>query len=188
ALDNPEDGALDALGRILVADTDNNRISVFDADGKFLAAFGKGVNASDGKDICDATSGCLAGAASDVAGALGAPRGLAVETLVYVADTGNNRISVFNPELQFVGAIGEEVAPGGGDNCTVVSGCQGGGAGTALGEMNEPTDLAFAPGNRLAVANTRATAGSTSWMGKRASCGLSEPGSTPGTAATSARS
>lgn len=155
ALDSPEDVAVDKLGRVFVADTDNNRISLFAADGEFLAAFGKGVNDSDGSDICDATDGCLKGAETGEAGALNRPQGLDIEDVfVYVADTNNNRVAAYNLGGQFLGAFGWEVDPSGGYTCSAVSGCQAGDDGSAAKELNSPTDLAFMPGELLAVADS----------------------------------
>jgi len=153
-LNHPEDVAIDELGRILVADFDNNRISVFAADGEFLAAFGKDVNTTDGSDICTTSSGCLKGAETAVAGALDNPRGLDVDgAFTLVADTENNRIAVFDQSFQFLAAFGAEVKTGGGYTCSAASGCQEGEGGGAAGEMNGPTDVAFASPTLLAVAD-----------------------------------
>ena len=40
AFTTPHAVAIDSLGRVLVADRENNRVQVFDADGKFIAAWG----------------------------------------------------------------------------------------------------------------------------------------------------
>lgn len=146
-LDNPEDVAIDQLGRILVADTDNNRIGLYEADGKFIAAFGKDVNATDGSDICTQSSGCVKGAATAENGALNSPRGVATEDLfIYVADTGNNRISGYNAGGVFLGAIGKDVSTAGGNLCPGMGSCQKGDGGPAAGAISEPRGLVLMPG------------------------------------------
>ncbi len=76
----PRGIAVDAQGHVLVADTGNKRIVVYDADGNFISQFGGG------------------GAA---AGQFDEPVGLAFDTQgnLYVADTWNQRIQVFVPGL-----------------------------------------------------------------------------------------
>lgn len=146
-LDSPEDVAIDELGHILVADTDNNRIGIYEPDGKFLAAFGKDVNTTDGSDICTVSSGCVKGAATAENGALATPRGVATEDLfTYVADTGNNRISAYNVGGGFLGAFGKNVSTAGGNVCPGMGSCQAGAGGPAAGEISEPRDLVLMPG------------------------------------------
>ena len=93
-LDRPEDLAVDAQGRVYVADTGNDRVQVFDADGTLRGGWG--------------TSG-------SAEGSFDAPAGIAVdaEGRVYVADTGNDRVQVFDVDGGFLvgwGASGS--APG----------------------------------------------------------------------------
>ncbi|MDX6623446.1 MAG: tripartite motif-containing protein 71 [Solirubrobacterales bacterium] len=155
-LDQPEAVALDAAGNVFVADYGNNRVSVFSAAGEFLFAFGKDVNESDGSDVCDAASGCDPGAESSLAGGFDNPSGVAVAGgAVFVADSGNARISVFSLAGGFLYAFGKEVKPGGGDVCTEISGCQSGEAGEAAGELDSPADVASVPGGLLAIAENR---------------------------------
>ncbi len=75
-LQQPRDVALDALGRVYVADSYNHRIVVFNGDGTYLMQWG-----TRGSDP----------------GQFIRPEGVAVGTdgLVYVADTWNDRIQVF---------------------------------------------------------------------------------------------
>ena len=70
-----------------MADTDNHRIQVFTADGKFLKMFGR---CGQGK------------------GELYTPMRIAIDTsgLVYVSERGNNRVSVFTLEGQCVHSFG----------------------------------------------------------------------------------
>jgi DNA-binding beta-propeller fold protein YncE len=83
----PADIFVDAQGNLWVADGRNNRIQKFDAQGNFLAAFGRG-----GADE----------------GAFNEPWGVAVDAqgFIYVADTWNHRIQKFSPEFDFVAAWG----------------------------------------------------------------------------------
>ena len=73
----------DNNGHLLVSDTGNKRVQVFDREGNYLAQFGStGIN--DGQ--------------------FNEPVGLAVDAdgNVYIADTWNQRIQVFNSEYKFV--------------------------------------------------------------------------------------
>jgi predicted membrane-bound mannosyltransferase/DNA-binding beta-propeller fold protein YncE len=74
----PRGIAVDSQGHVLVADTGNKRIIVYDADGNFISQFGGGGTA---------------------AGQFDEPVGLAFDTQgnLYVADTWNQRIQVFAP-------------------------------------------------------------------------------------------
>jgi predicted membrane-bound mannosyltransferase/sugar lactone lactonase YvrE len=77
-------------GSIYVADTWNNRIQKFDADGNFTAAWGFGISQTD-----------------DPFGFYG-PRDVAVDSEgnVFVTDTGNKRIVVFDADGNFVTKFG----------------------------------------------------------------------------------
>ncbi|VDM47832.1 unnamed protein product [Toxocara canis] len=78
----------DNKGRILVADRSNNRIQIFDKDGKFLMKFG------------------CAGVRS---GQFDRPAGIAVNSMneIVVADKDNHRIQVFNEKGEFLLKFGE---------------------------------------------------------------------------------
>jgi uncharacterized protein (TIGR03663 family) len=78
-------------GSVYVADTWNNRIQKFTAEGRFLKTWGYGISQTD-----------------DPFGFYG-PRGIAVNTQgqVFVTDTGNKRVVVFNSEGNFVTKFGE---------------------------------------------------------------------------------
>ncbi|VDK42640.1 unnamed protein product [Anisakis simplex] len=84
----------DHKGRIIVADRSNNRIQIFDKDGKFLMKFG------------------TAGGRS---GQFNRPAGIAVNSMneIVVADKDNHRIQVFNEGGEFLLKFGERGrAPG----------------------------------------------------------------------------
>ncbi len=79
--------AVDSDGNLYVADTLNNRIEVFDADGKFISTFGK---------------------AGDGPGYFGRPKGVAIDSddHIWVADGMQDRVQVFNKEAQLLIAFG----------------------------------------------------------------------------------
>ena len=78
ALHNPLDVATDGGSLVFIADTDANRVAVFDKTARFVRRFG---------DF------------GPFAGLMDKPSGLAVRGgQVYVADTRNHRIDVFDPE------------------------------------------------------------------------------------------
>ena len=108
-------------GSVYVADTWNHRIQKFDADGNFLLMWG-----SFGQTTL----------ASGLEGQFWGPRGLAVDAAgwVYVADTGNKRIQVFDANGQFI--------------------TQFGGFGALEGQMDEPVGVALDSGGRIYVADT----------------------------------
>ena len=76
---------IDRQNRLLVTDTGNKRIQVFDSEGNFLSQFGK--------------EGSGEGEFSE-------PVGLAIDNAgrIYVADTWNKRIQVFDPAFRFLRA------------------------------------------------------------------------------------
>jgi uncharacterized protein (TIGR03663 family) len=82
----PRDVAVDAQGRVYVADTGNKRVRVYDANGSYLRDLGSGGSAE---------------------GQLDEPSGLAVhpDGRVFVADTWNRRISVFSGDGAFLYAF-----------------------------------------------------------------------------------
>lgn len=83
----PSGLAVDQDGNLYVADTLNNRIEVFDADGKFISTFGK---------------------AGDGPGYFSRPKGVAIDTdgHIWVADGMQDRVQVFNKDAQLLISFG----------------------------------------------------------------------------------
>src|SRR6202162_5181646 len=84
---NPTGLAVDQEGNLYVADTLNNRIEIFDADGKFISAFGK---------------------SGDGPGYFARPKGVAIDGdgHIWVADGMQDRVQVFNQEAQLLISFG----------------------------------------------------------------------------------
>ncbi len=114
--------AVDAEGYVYVADTWNHRIQKFTADGHFVTAWGwlAQVRAYD-----PAGQGAFFG-----------PRDIAVgpDGNLYVTDTGNKRVQVFDADGTFLREFG--------------------GAGSGAGKMDEPVGLAVDAGGYVYVADT----------------------------------
>ncbi len=79
----PRDIAIDPQGRLLVTDTGNKRVQVFDANGNFIGQFGGSGNTQ---------------------GQFNEPVGITVDSAgnIYVADTWNARIQVFDSAFKFL--------------------------------------------------------------------------------------
>jgi len=160
-LDDPQSIAIDQSdGSVYVGDEDNARIQKFDAAGNFLLAIGEGVNADTAADVCTAASGntCQVGGTSGAESSLSAnfvgsmtvdPNG----TDLYVADEDNSRIQVFDSAGNFQRTYGYGVDDGTGAPQVCTSGCQSGMAGSAPGQLDEPTDVAIDDDGHLFVSD-----------------------------------
>jgi len=112
----PEGLAVDfETGRLYVADTQNNRVDVFDKEGNFLKAFGWGVKDGEAK-LESCTTSCQEGKAGSGAGQLNGPIRIAVDNDpasashhdVYVFNREDSRIEKFSPEGAFELAFGAQ--------------------------------------------------------------------------------
>src|SRR5579863_2922267 len=83
----PSGLAVDHEGNLYVADTLNNRIEIFDGDGKFISTFGK---------------------AGDGPGYFARPKGVAIDSdnHIWVVDGMQDRVQVFNQETQLLISFG----------------------------------------------------------------------------------
>lgn len=127
--EGPQGVATDVHGNIWVTDYSNDRIEEFSSTGTFLRACG-----SKGSGE----------------GQLNEPTGIAVNPTnevdrggdIYVSDSGNDRIEVFQPECKFVETFGK--------------------AGTENGDLSDPMGLAF--GANRESTNTCCTHGGGCWQ------------------------
>ena len=110
----PWDIAADSKGRTYVVDTRMNRVLIFDSDGEFVRSFGSaGMKAFevDPYDRGDSLTGGSrhthidrSGVYSDQPGYFSRPMGIALDSHdnIYVLDSGNRRVQIFNPQTQFM--------------------------------------------------------------------------------------
>ncbi|MCL4543196.1 MAG: NHL repeat-containing protein [Chloroflexi bacterium] len=91
SLRNPSDLFLDSQGDLWIADTDNNRIIELNPENKLLRIIGQ-TEKNQPKTVAS----------------LSGPQGVFVtpDGTIYVADSGNSRVAVFNKDGQFVKAFG----------------------------------------------------------------------------------
>ncbi len=122
-------------GNVYVADSNNNRVSVFNSSGTFLRAFGQDVvesgpdNNGTGYEICVAVNGdvCKAGiSTASTGGAMQAPQGVAIDSAgnVYVSEQNTMRVQKFDSEGHFLLAFGQDVVESGPDNSPAASASQ----------------------------------------------------------------
>jgi len=152
-MDEPRDATVDDRGRVWVADFGNSRVRVFDAAGGYLGGWGNPGNetytlrqpagiASRGEDlyVADTWNGRIqyftsAGEWKATAAGFFGPRGVAAapDGRVWITDTGNHKIVVFNRALGEPRPIGK-LGPG-------------------PGEFSSPVGIAAGPGGKIYVAD-----------------------------------
>jgi DNA-binding beta-propeller fold protein YncE len=129
-LSNPHDAEFDKAGRLLVADTGNDRIAIYEVKGAQAKLVGelKGLSgpegvavASDGRVIVSNTRGATLSVFRDgklerTVGSRGSRDGefanphdveAAADGSFYVVDSGNDRVQVFDAELRHRGTFGK---------------------------------------------------------------------------------
>ncbi|MFB0533767.1 MAG: PA14 domain-containing protein [Anaerolineae bacterium] len=141
----PRDIAVDAKGRLYVADTGNRRVQVFDSGGQFIASWDGGedefveplalvidsrgdlyvLDSEPGWIYRFAADGTLLGRFAGPEARLFHPRGLTIDEAdrLYVADTGGCRVVVYNTAGERLGLFGSK--------------------GSGPGQFLEPTDVAL---------------------------------------------
>lgn len=129
--------AVDKAGNIYVADTWNHRIQKFDPTGKFLTKWGSFISLADPASSGDAARD------SKFYG----PRGIAIgpDGNVFVTDTGNKRVSVFDPTGKYLRQISSNLTP---DKITQ------GYPFNQPGELNEPIGVAVDNSGNVYVADS----------------------------------
>lgn len=129
-LSSPHDVALDHQGRLMVADTGNNRVAIFDLSGvsaRLVDQLSEGLGRSegvaqgpDGRVYATSVAGShitvfrngrrlgRAGGPGSGANRYSRPHDIDVDDSgrVFVADPGNNRLQLLSPELEFQFSIG----------------------------------------------------------------------------------
>ena len=116
--------AVDHQGNLYVVDCESNRIQKFDSEGEFITAWGN-EGSGDGEFQLWHIRGASRYPVGDVA--------VDAQGHVYVADTGNSRIQVFDSEGQFLFKWGE--------------------LGTGDGQFYMPTGVAIGPNGDVYVAD-----------------------------------
>jgi len=103
---HPRGVAVGPEGNLYVVDSDNHRVQVFDADGSFLREWGSQCNLSSAQGCADLDGD---GPMAYGDGQFQEPWGIAVDDdgRVYVADTWNHRIQVFETDGTFLWKWGE---------------------------------------------------------------------------------
>ena len=145
-------------GRVAIPDYSHDRVSIFSPGGRFLFAFGHDVKpgGGTGAEVCRTV--CQAGTDGGDAGELNNPEDAEFSLdgrRIWVSDSSNHRISVFDRKGRFLFAFGLEVEPGapfGFERCEET--CQGGTNGDEAGAMDFPWAGTFGPRGTFWVADT----------------------------------
>jgi sugar lactone lactonase YvrE len=140
--------AVDAEDRLYVAEFTNHRVSVFSRQGAFLRNFGKDVKPAapgTGPEVCTDVDPCKQGEAGAGSAEFNLPSGLAIDAagVLLVAEVGNNRVSMYEPDGTFLRAFGMGVNPGPGGRSDVCSSHCGAGIRSGVaGALGAPSAVA----------------------------------------------
>lgn len=133
-------------GSVFVSEGGGHRVQVFDADGAFQRAWGKGVNGGAVYGVCTVAASCATGSAGGLGGEMSAPGAVTANAgAVFVAEAGGHRIQRFDDAGTWTRAWGRGVrsdAPTAFGVCTVAANCLSGTAGALGGELNQPLGIA----------------------------------------------
>ena len=152
----PFGAAIDSAGNLYVADTFDYRVQKFDAAGNFLRAWGWDVvvGGGTGFEICTIAANCWSGDSGGGDGQFNQPHAvIVVGSTVYVADSGNQRIQMFDTDGNFLRMFGWGVDDGTAALQTCTAGCQAGLSGGGNGQFNQPNGLAVDGAGNLYVAD-----------------------------------
>jgi RHS repeat-associated protein len=134
-LEKPTYDAIDAKGNVWVTEYASNRISEFSPSGTFIETLGWGVSNGEHKlQVC--ASSCKEGLQGAEKGELDEPTGIAIANgLIYVVDSGNDRVEVYNEEKsEAVNQWGE--------------------AGSTAGKFKTPLAIAISPSGNVWVGDS----------------------------------
>jgi DNA-binding beta-propeller fold protein YncE len=183
--DEPSGVAVDTSnGDLYVADTQNNRVDVFESSGVFLFAFGWRINATTPEEklqTCTVLTGCQQGSPGAGAGQLNGPAGIAIDSAshdLYVAEESNGRVQKFDHSGAFLLTFGKNVNTGTSgkpDLCTnagpPTNVCGMGVQGFAAGEFNRRLQVAVGPAGVVYVADSLVGAADTNHFQKFSASG-----------------
>jgi DNA-binding beta-propeller fold protein YncE len=164
----PAYAAIGSNGDLIVSDSNNQRVSVYEdpmGTPAFKHSFGYDVALPDGNasfEVCDAITGCQNGFDPQApAGEINNPAGvaLAADGRAYIGESINERFSSFTDPVgtpAFEQAFGWGVDTGAGafETCTAITGCQIGSPGGGLGQLEGADDLAVSLAGDVYVSDT----------------------------------
>ncbi len=139
--------AVDAAGNLYSIDRTHLRVDKYGPSGTWQRSWGKDVvgGGTTGFEVCTAAAACKEGELGEAGGEFNSPGGIAVGSggLVYVADSGNNRVQVFDSSGGFERTWGNGVDGGSGFAvCSQAESCVAGAPGGLGGEMSGPVGIA----------------------------------------------